>query len=379
MPVKRLTLNDYPWDKVKSTRSFITRLFSGAAPDRPACIVHSKPVDTPPPQDPPDGLTPWQTTVWQATEDIRRRPVGYDDSVPALGTGAGTCAMATAFGAEETNVSGLYWVKPCITSPSQIDTLKKPRVTDGKLGAILDQTKAYAEYADERIAISIMDFQSPFTTVEQMLGSEMFFTMPYDEPERLKALMNIVTDYAIDFFKAQMKAAGPNCRHGIWPGIWFPKCAGIQMSDDNLVNVSPEVYEEFVVPYNNRISKAFGGLFLHSCTITANHLPVLKKLEGITGVNCDLSTSVPIAALLDAFGDHAVVAPHAYVNTNTNYTGYDEFMRSIVSVWKPGKRLFIYPCTVMFIPKTSREIRFDEAEARTVLEEIPAWKRDHGR
>ena len=185
--MKRLTLNDYPWDKIKHTRAFITRLFSGAAPDRPACIVHVKPpADAPPPAEPPDDLTPWQKAVWNATQNIRRRPIGYDDYVPSIGTGAGTCAMATAFGAEETNVSGVFWVKPCITSPSQIDTLKKPAVTAGKLGGILEQTKAYAEYADERISVSVMDFQSPFTTVEQLLGSEMFFTMPYDDPDRLK-------------------------------------------------------------------------------------------------------------------------------------------------------------------------------------------------
>ena len=377
--MKRLILSDYPWDKIKHTRAFITRLFSGAAPDRPASIVHVSAADAPPPAPPPGGLTPWQAAVWNATESIRRRPIGHDDYVPTIGTGAGTCAMATAFGAEETNVSGVFWVKPCITSPSQIDTLKKPAVTAGKLGGILEQTQACAEYADERISIGIMDFQSPFTTVEQLLGSEMFFTLPYDDPERLKALMNIVTDYAIDFFTAQIKAAGPNCRYGCWPGIWFPKCAGIQMSDDNLVNVSPEIYEEFVVPYNNRIAEAFGGLFLHSCTITPAHLPALKKLKGITGINCDLSTSVPISDLLDAFGTNAVVAPHAYVNTNTNYASYDQFMRSIISAWKPGKRLIIYPCVVLYIPSTSREIKFNEPEVRAILDEIPAWRRDHGR
>ena len=160
--------------------------------------------------------------------------------------------------------------------------------------------------------------------------------MPYDEPLRLKALMDVVTDFLIDFFRAQMAAAGGRCCPGCWPPLPFPKAAGIQMSDDNLVNVSPEVYEEFVVPYNNRIAQAFGGLFLHSCTITKEHLPAVRKLKGLTGVNCDLSTSVPLAALLEAFGRDIVVAPHVYINTQTRYKSYAEYIRAMLAPWPPS-------------------------------------------
>ena len=375
--MKRFRLNDYPWDEVERTKRFISGLFAGPAPDRPASIVHPA-LDAEAHLEPPTGLSEYERAVWQQTQGFRRRPLGGDDYVPSIGTGAGTCAMATAFGAEETLTSNVYWVKPCIATGEQIDGLRKPRVTDGKLGRVLEQTRAYAACADERLPIRVMDFQSPFTTVEQLLGSEWFFTIPYDDPRRLHAIMDVVTDYAIEFFQAQLAAAGPNACPGIWPGIWFPRCAGIQMSDDNLVNVSPEIYEEFVVPYNNRIADAFGGLFLHSCTITANHVAVLHKLKRLTGLNCDISTSVPVEVLLREFGDDSVVAPHAYINTNTNFPDYGAFMHAVLDPWKNGKRLFVYPCTVMYLPGQSREIRFDEAAARAVLDSIPSWRRDRG-
>jgi len=368
----RLRLDDYPWDQVETTKAFIRRLFAGPAPERPGAILHVAAEGKAEPA--PGGLTEFQRQVWNATEGIRRRPIGGDDYVPALGTGAGTCAMATAFGCEEIEASGVRWVRPVITSPDQIDSLRKPRITDGRLGWVLDQTRAFADYADERLAIQIMDFQSPFTTVEQMVGSERFFLMPYDDPVRLHALMDVVTDFAIEFFRTQIAAAGPACSRGSWPPIWFPPEAGIQMSDDNLVNVSPEVYEEFVVPYNNRISQAFGGLFLHSCTIREAHVVVVRKLKRLTGLNCDISTSVSVPRLLDEFGGRAVVAPHAYINTNTNFQSTLEFMENVLAAWRPGQRLFVYPCTVMYLPDRAREIPFDEAEAREVLDRIPAWR-----
>jgi hypothetical protein len=375
--MKRFVIDDYPWDRVERTKEFITRLFSGAAPDRPAAIVHPAPMDRPQ-TEPPPGADAWQRQVWQAQEALRRRPIGGDDFVPTLGTGAGTCALATAFGCVESQTAGVYWVDPCITRMEQIDALRRPPVTAGKLGQVLEQTRAYAACADERLSIRIMDFQSPFTTVEQMLGSARFFVMPYDEPKRLHGLMDVVTDFAIAFFTAQIEAAGPNCCPGIWPAFWFPRGAGIQMSDDNLVNVSPDVYAEFVVPYNNRIAEAFGGLFLHSCTIKAPHLPVLHTLKGLTGINCDISTSVSPVRLLDEFGDDIVVGPHAYINTDTNFKNYTAFTETVLAGWRPGKRLFIYPCTVLYQPDTAKEIPFNEAETRAVLARIPGWHRDRG-
>lgn len=375
--MKRFKMDDYPWDKVEKTKAFITQLYAGPAPERPAALVHPALLDLPK-TEPPAGANERQRQVWQAQEHARRRPLGGDDYVPTIGTGAGTCAMATAFGCLERQTGGVYWVDPCVTRMEQIDSLRKPPVTAGKMGQVLEQTRAYAACADERLPIRIMDFQSPFTTVEQMLGSDRFFLMPYDEPKRLHAVMDVVTDFAIDFFTAQIEAAGPSCCPGIWPSFWFPRCAGIQMSDDNLVNVSPEVYAEFAVPYNNRIAQAFGGLFLHSCTITAPHMPVLHTLKGLTGINCDISTSVSPARLLEEFGDDHVVGPHAYINTNTNFKNYTAFTEHVLAGWRPGKRLFIYPCTVLYQPDTSKEIPFNEAEVRAVLNRIPAWHRDLG-
>lgn len=361
-------LDDYDWETVAANQRFMTSLFRDPVPPaRPGVIMHPQPRSDVASRPAPEGLTEFQKNAWNATDGIHRRPVGMDAFVPTIGTGAGTCAMATAFGCKERQASGVYWVEPCIRKPEEIDAVRQPAVTAGKLGWVLAQTRAYREFIDPRIPIRIMDFQSPFTTVEQMLGSEIFFLMPYDHPQRLHALMDVVTDFAIDFFRAQIAAASPNCCPGIWPGIWYPTCAGIQMSDDNLVNVSPEVYDEFVVPYNNRISEAFGGLFLHSCTIREPHLPSIAKIKGLTGVNCDISTSVTVKQLLDTLGDHAVVAPHCYINTNTNFASYREFMDFCLSGWCPGKRLIIHPCSVMYIPATAKEIRFNADEVAAAM------------
>lgn len=375
--MQRLRLDDYPWEIVEETRAFITGLYTGPAPTRPAALLHPALRPEEASAEPPARLEGYALQVWEAQQGIARRPLGLDDYVPMLGTGAGSCALATAFGGVEHYASGVYWIDPCLTRMEEIDTVCKPAVDAGKLGGVLAQTRAYAACADERVSIRTMDFQSPFTTAEQLLGSDAFFLMPYDEPARLHALMDVVTDFSIDFFTAQIAAAGPRCCPGSWPSFWFPRCAGIQMSDDNMVNVSPAVYDEFVVPYNNRIAEAFGGLFFHCCTITEANLPSLRRLTRLTGINCDISSSVSTARLLEVFGDTVVIGPHAYVNTLTHFRDYAAFTRSVLDGWRPGKRLFIHPCVVLYQPERALEIPFNLEEVCGVLEELPVWRAAH--
>lgn len=357
--LKSFALDALPWDRITATRSFITSLYTDPAPSRPGVLMHLRPTAEPAPA--PVGLNALQQECWRQTEALRCRPIGGDDFVPTLGTGAGTCALATAFGCVEEQTGGVYWVRPCLTDYAQIDRLRKPDVRDGRLGGVLEQTRIFAETADPRVSIRVMDFQSPFTTCEQLLGSDLFFTIPYDDPRRLHALMDVVTDFSIEFFRAQMAAAGENCCPGIWPTFWFPRCAGIQMADDNMVNVSPEIYDEFVVPYNNRIAEAFGGLFLHSCTIQESNFASIRKIKRLTGINCDISSGAPFARLLTAFGRDVVVAPHCYINNGACFADYRAFMAEVLDVWRPGLRLFIHPCSVLYLPRETRDLPFDRA------------------
>jgi hypothetical protein len=355
---------DIDWDAIDASRRFIRSLYTGDA-RRPGMLFHYS--DIGPVNGAPMSDSDFEGAARAFAETLRRRPIGDDDFVPAIHTGSGTCMLATAFGCREVIKNGVSWAEPAIHDPAEIDHLKKPSITAGRLGWALEQTRAYARLLDPRVGIRTIDFQSPFTTVEQILGSDLFFLMPYDAPGRLRTIMEMVTDFTIEFFQAQLAAAGEAACPGCWPSFWFPREAGIEMSDDNLTNVAPDVYDEFVVPCNNRIAEAFGGLFLHSCTIRHTNLPSIQKLRKLTGINWDISLGVRPAEMLALMGDRVVVAPHAYVNTETRYQSYSDFFEDALRGWRPGHRMFIHPCTVIYRPEESREITFDPAEGRRVM------------
>ena len=52
-----------------------------------------------------------------------------------------------------------------------------------------------------------------------------------------------------------------------------------------MVAKSPAAFEEFHLPYNNRISCEFGGIIYHCCMKYDAHFPALLKTEGFMGMD----------------------------------------------------------------------------------------------
>jgi hypothetical protein len=59
----------------------------------------------------------------------------------------------------------------------------------------------------------------------------------------------------------------------------------VWIADDEAVNLSPKLYEEFIAPYYPRIFKAFGSGVLHFCGDGSHHGPALLGMEGLRAIN----------------------------------------------------------------------------------------------
>ena len=99
--------------------------------------------------------------------------------------------------------------------------------------------------------------------------------------------MELCTETLIQWVKVQKQHAGAALESGAYPhGILIPpKFGGVWISDDDCTIISPQMYAEFVVPYNSRILKAFGGGTIHFCGNAEHQLENFLKIEGLTGIN----------------------------------------------------------------------------------------------
>ncbi len=86
----------------------------------------------------------------------------------------------------------------------------------------------------------------------------------YDEPELVHELLELVTDTYIEIMKRTKKEIndeyGENCFH--WSHLYG---GHVVVRNDSAVNISADMYKEFVQPYDEKILEAFGGGSIHYC------------------------------------------------------------------------------------------------------------------
>jgi hypothetical protein len=51
------------------------------------------------------------------------------------------------------------------------------------------------------------------------------------------------------------------------------------------MNLSPDLYREYAVPYDTRLYEQFGGGAMHFCGKGDHYIEVLSSVKGLTGVN----------------------------------------------------------------------------------------------
>lgn len=210
-----------------------------------------------------------------------------DDYVPYLMPWFGTGVMASGFGVDtvfngrmDPTTGGFV-----INSVDEIDTLAVPDpYTDGFMPDVLDRIDWFRSHS--KLPVCITDCQGPLTTAVQVCGYENTFYWFYDHPEAMHKLMRIVTDSLIKWIEAQKKHTGEPGNHCFGnQGVYVPEGVGVWLSDDDAILMPPDLYREFVAPYNDQIFEAFGGGVLHFCGTASQQIENFKSMKYLKGIN----------------------------------------------------------------------------------------------
>ncbi len=107
--------------------------------------------------------------------------------------------------------------------------------------------------------------QGPFTDAANIRGVNQIYLDLYERPKFAHELLDIVTDKAIEWMEFCKRT-----RNEPWENV--------SMADDSACALSPQLYEEFALPYEKRIKDHFGGkLFFHMCGKTDHLLKLLAQ------------------------------------------------------------------------------------------------------
>lgn len=197
----------------------------------------------------------------------------------------GTGVLAGAFGTEVTIFDHMDPAvnMSTIRDVSFIDTLEIPDFESYYLSKrVLDTIDYFARNSD--LPIGLTDCQGPLTTAVNVIGYENFIYWMHDYPDKIHQLMDQVSDALIVWVKLQknhMNKAWTDSEYIL--GVRMPDGkGGVWISDDDAVIFDPDSYREFVVPYNSKVLKAFGGGGIHLCGDGTQHIDSFLATEGLT-------------------------------------------------------------------------------------------------
>ncbi len=248
------------------------------------------------------------------------------DNVPVIRivSGCSTWTMAMAYGCEMVVVDNRIAVKHLIEDAEDAYKIKKKdHIYEHGVYPLINERiiEFQRRYGD--IMIGASDNQSPNDILTEVVNSETAMCAMYDEPEAMHYLLDIFTESDIELNKYQQSIIKNYGGHQ--PGQYLP--FGIFVADDNASFLSPDTYEEFAKPYNERLAKEFGGVSLHCCMKYEHNLKHMGNTQGFMAFDPQTDFNNPQTIIESIKGTKAVwVVNNAPWQKNKDREYSDEIM-----------------------------------------------------
>jgi hypothetical protein len=174
----------------------------------------------------------------------------------------------------------------------------------------------------------VVNVPSPLVTASLIWDYTSFVEATLEFPDEVHALLEKVTEATIQYIKEQLKRITNfySISHEAWH---IPREVGIRISDDTAALLSPSLYREFGVKYNNKISEAAGGIVIHSCGNVQNVAAVMMETTGLRGLDFTIPQVPEWGKVRDAVAGKTVLClRHNYwdhlQDTNVDMVDYSQ-------------------------------------------------------
>lgn len=206
----------------------------------------------------------------------------------------GTGIMPTIFGAElfvmDEKLNTLQTSRPL--GAGSMQTLVErgiPNMATGLGTEVLAAGKCFAKIAKQypkigkHVHIYHPDMQGPMDLCEMLWGSEIFVDL-IDRPELVHQVLELLTDTYIEFMHTWDDVVGVNEKN--WATHWSMMHNGkIMIRTDSGMNLSPEIYDEFIQPYDQRLFNELDGGAVHFCGRGSHYIASACSMERMYAIN----------------------------------------------------------------------------------------------
>jgi hypothetical protein len=222
----------------------------------------------------------WHESYYNKLSDVE------DYNVPNIKPNVGIGTVAAALGCEYVpNEDGDPWVRPMITEENvdAVYQISKPEPARSPVyRQAFDRLDYFLEHST--LPLRLLNVPSPLVAASQVWEYTSFVEATLAHPREVHYMLEVVTQSIIEYVRLQLDRISRLYTMGHEP-LFIPREVGLRISDDTAAVLSPTAYREFGVPYNRKISEAFGGLIWHSCGDVGAVLPVVMEIPGLRGID----------------------------------------------------------------------------------------------
>lgn len=215
--------------------------------------------------------------------------------IPCIRANYGTGIMTSLFGAEIFVMPYKNNTLPTTRSFDDTDAIKEiiergvPDLSSGFGKRVIEFGEICAELFEEYpkvkkyVTVYHPDLQGPLDICELLWGCEMFYAM-YDEPETVHGMLSLITETYIKFMEKWQTMFKPSrVMNPHWQNLYHK--GEILLRSDSAMNLSPELYKEFSVPYDKKLLDRFNGGAVHFCGRGDHYIGILCELPNVYGIN----------------------------------------------------------------------------------------------
>lgn len=212
-----------------------------------------------------------------------------DDRLYGIRANYGTGIIASIFGCP---VHTFEKALPCATAAGDLDKIKEivdrgvPDIHEGICGKALETVSYFREVLREypvlerNVGSMLLDIQGTFDNASIIRGSDIFLDI-VDDPELVMGLMDIIAQTIRNVVIEHRKLDGGDVHRDSGD---MEHMGGICLRNDSCINLSGEMYETYVKPYDRKLLSEFTGS-IHFCGKAHQWWERLMDIEGLKAIN----------------------------------------------------------------------------------------------
>jgi len=290
-----------------------------------------------------DSYLMWFEDYWTQRINI------FDDLIPSVNPIFGYAEHSAFLGGEVTISDGTSWHHRLLNNWCDIDnlTLKEDNVW---LRMLLDAFSYLKERSEGKYALKLRGANAPQDLANTLRGND-FFTDFFDYPDEIKNLLSFCVD-AIQWTLSHQHSIVGTFDGGVITGgnVWLPGNSTGHLSEDASTMCSPQIYEEFGLPYTSKLVQNYDHVYMHTHGLGRHVLPLIASIPNVDVI--DIANDPKCIRSIEIYKEYADCLKDKYVVVALNY---DE-MKENISFLKGRKTIIRY--SAEDLDDANRAIRF---------------------